>query len=281
MAIKTKAGNWFVKFLIIAIPIIILALFLPIKIGFLTLTYTDLIDMALIAIAFSWVYKSLKGTVAIQIFFGLFIVYGLSFITEAINLKSLNFVAKMIFNVWILAFIILFQPELRRLLLLITRSPIFHLFGKQTRSKTLDEILDAVLEMSEKHIGALIVFIRGQNVQMTLETGIPLQAMVSKELIMSIFNVKSPLHDGAVIIDNQVIVAARCVLPLSTTTKYDGRHLGTRHRAALGLSEQVDALILVVSEETGSISLAEGGFLNLDIKKEHLAGILSGRLGNV
>lgn len=253
--------------------------FLPIKIGFLTITYNDLIDIAIIAIAFSWVYKSLKGTVAIQIFFGLFIVYGLSFVTEAINLKTLNFVAKLIFNVWILAFIILFQPELRRLLLLITRSPLFRIFGKQKRSKAFDDILESVLEMSEKHIGALIVFIRGQNVQMTLETGIPLQAVVTKELILSIFNVKSPLHDGAVIIDNQVIVAARCVLPLSSTTKYDGRNLGTRHRAALGLSEQVDALVLVVSEETGSISLAEGGYLTLDIKKDHLSGILAGRLG--
>lgn len=279
MPLKIKIGNWFIKLILIIIPIIILALFLPIKIGFLTITYNDLIDIAIIAIAFSWVYKSLKGTVAIQIFFGLFIVYGLSFVTEAINLKTLNFVAKLIFNVWILAFIILFQPELRRLLLLLTRSPLFRIFGKQKRSKVFDDILESVLEMSEKHIGALIVFIRGQNVQMTLETGIPLQAVVTKELLLSIFNVKSPLHDGAVIIDNQVIVAARCVLPLSSTTKYDGRNLGTRHRAALGLSEQVDALVLVVSEETGSISLAEGGFLTLDIKKDHLFGILAGRLG--
>lgn len=279
MPFNIKIGNWFIKLILIIIPIIILTFFLPIKIGFLTITYNDLIDIAIIAIAFSWVYKSLKGTVAIQIFFGLFIVYGLSFVTEAINLKTLNFVAKLIFNVWILAFIILFQPELRRLLLLITRSPLFRIFGKQKRSKAFDDILESVLEMSEKHIGALIVFIRGQNVQMTLETGIPLQAVVTKELILSIFNVKSPLHDGAVIIDNQVIVAARCVLPLSSTTKYDGRNLGTRHRAALGLSEQVDALVLVVSEETGSISLAEGGYLTLDIKKDHLSGILAGRLG--
>ncbi|MFW5662149.1 MAG: diadenylate cyclase, partial [Bacteroidota bacterium] len=141
-----------------------------------------------------------------------------------------------------------------------------------------DEVIDAVHEMSEKHIGALIVFPRSQNVQMTIDTGIPLQATVSKELLLSIFNTKSPLHDGAVIVDEQMIVAARCILPLSNITKSGGRNLGTRHRAALGLSEQIDTIVLIVSEETGSISIAESGNLMLNIPVEQLPSTLSAKL---
>jgi len=145
-------------------------------------------------------------------------------------------------------------------------------------NKTLDEIIYAVLEMSEKHIGALIVFPRSQNTGMTIDTGVELQSIVSKELLISIFNTKSPLHDGAVIIENEIVMAAKCILPLTTLTKFEGKILGTRHRAALGLSEQVDALTLIVSEETGFISLAEEGKLNFNIPKKEIKEILSEKL---
>lgn len=250
------------------------------KIGFLTVTFIDIIDIMIVAGLFFWLYRALKDTVAVQILFGLVILIGLQFITEAINLKSINWILKTVANVWLLAFIILFQPELRKVLLLITRSPIFRFFIKSKISKTIDEVIDTAMELSEKHTGALIVFTRSQNVKMTVETGIPLQAFVSKELLVSIFNPKSPLHDGAVIVDNEIIVAARCVLPLSTVTKHKGRSLGTRHRAGLGLAEQVDAVVLIISEETGGISIAESGNIIFNISKEQLPQILGAKLSD-
>jgi diadenylate cyclase len=163
---------------------------------------------------------------------------------------------------------------------MLTKSPIFRLFVRSKISETLDEIIDAIRDLSSNHTGALIVFPKSQNVQMTIDTGIPIQAMISKELIMSVFNIKSPLHDGAVIIDNQQILAARCVLPLSNMSKYHGHNLGTRHRAALGLSEQSDAVILIVSEETGWISIANQGELTLNIPIQNLFNDLTILLQN-
>lgn len=245
------------------------------NIGFINFTLLDLIDVALVAIIIGGIYYALKNTIALKILFGLILLIFLSFVTETANLRSLNWIIKTILNIWLIGFIILFQPEIRKALVMLTKSPIFQWFVKTKMNETIDETLEAVREMSSKHIGALIVFPKSQNVQMTIDTGIPIQANVSKELLLSIFNTKSPLHDGAVIIDNQAIVAARCILPLSTTSKYEGHNLGTRHRAALGLSEQVDAVILVVSEETGWISIAHEGKLELNIKYENLRDTLS------
>ncbi|MDT3740770.1 MAG: diadenylate cyclase CdaA [Candidatus Kapabacteria bacterium] len=248
------------------------------KIGFLTITTFDLLDVIIVAVLFYYLYRALKNTVAVQILFGMVIIIALQFITEASNFKSLNWILRTISDVWLLAFVILFQPELRKLLLIITRSPIFRLFVKPKISESLDEIVDAVKELSSKHIGALIVFTRSQNVQMTVDTGVPMQAAISRELLLSIFNTKSPLHDGAVIINNDLILAARCVLPLSSVTKYGGKNLGTRHRAGLGLSEQVDTLVIIVSEETGGVTMAEGGELILNIPDEELFSIITNRL---
>ncbi len=248
------------------------------RLGFISITLIDIIDVVLVTILFFWFYKSLKNTVAVQILFGLVILIAISFITEALNLKAINWIFKTISSIWLIAFIILFQPEIRRLLLLITRSPIFNIFGKAKISETIDEVIEAAIELSEKHIGALIVFTRSQNVEMTVDTGIQLQSLVTKELLISIFNTKAPLHDGAVIIDNQSLIAARCVLPLSSVLKVGSKNLGTRHRAALGLSEQVDAVVLVVSEETGAISIAEQGNLQLNIPKNELRTNLDKRL---
>ena len=248
------------------------------KIGFLNLTIVDIIDIAIVAVLIFWLYRALRETVAVQILVGLVIIIALSFITEAINLKALNWILRTISDIWLLAFIILFQPELRRLLLMITRNPFFRLFVRSKYSETFGEVVETVIELSEKHIGALIVFTRTQNVEMTVDTGIPMNAVVSQELLVSIFNPKSPLHDGAVIIDNQMALAARCILPLSSATKFNGKNLGTRHRAGLGLSEQVDSLVIIVSEETGSISIAEEGELTLNIPKDKISSYIRSKL---
>lgn len=248
------------------------------RIGFLNVTLIDVIDILIVAFLVYWLYRVLKHTVAIQILFGMVLIIGLSFFTEVIHLKSINWILRTISDVWLLAFVILFQTELRKLIQIITRSPIFNVFVKSKINDILDEITDAVIEMSEKHIGALIVFTRSQNVQMTIDTGIPLNANISREILLSIFNTKSPLHDGAVIVENQIALAARCVLPLSNVTKVHGKNLGTRHRAALGLSEQVDAIILVVSEETGWITIADGGELTLNIPPDQINSVLEEKL---
>ncbi|MFN8358799.1 MAG: diadenylate cyclase CdaA [Candidatus Kapaibacterium sp.] len=248
------------------------------RIGFLSFTLIDLIDVGIVTLLFYAVYRVLKDTVAVQILLGLVLILGISFVTEAVNLKSLNWILRAISDVWLIAFIILFQPELRRVLLLITRSRLFRLFVRSNIAETIDEVIDAAKELSEKHIGVLIVFTRTQNVKMTIDSGIPLQAVVSKELLVSIFNPRSPLHDGAVIIENQLLTAARCVLPLSTSTKIHSRNLGTRHRAGLGISEQSDAVVLIVSEETGSISIAHEGTLTTDIPIHQLHILLQKHL---
>lgn len=250
------------------------------EIGFVKFTLFDLLDIFLVSIIFYWVYRALKNTVAVQILFGLVILIGLKFITEAANLSSINWILETIQDIWLIAFIVLFQPELRKVLLLLTRTPFFQLFVKTRYSEAIDELIEALEDLSSKHTGALIVLPRSQNVQMTIDTGIPLQAEVSSELILSIFSTKSPLHDGAIVIDKNVIVAARCILPLSSEKKFGGRNLGTRHRAALGLSEQIDAIILIVSEETGWISIADSGKITFDVNIDDLNVIIQNKLSN-
>ncbi len=248
------------------------------KLSFISFTLLDLIDIMFITMLFYGIYRSLKDTIAVQILIGLIIIAGLQFITEAVNLRGINWIMKTISSIWLIAFIVLFQPEMRRLLMQITRSKIFRLFVKTHIFGTIEEVIEAAIEFSEKHTGALIVFARTQNVQMTVDTGITLNAQVTRELLVSIFNTKSPLHDGAVIIENNVIIAARCVLPLTNKERYGTKALGTRHRAGLGLSEQIDALILIVSEETGGISIADGGELIYDIQSDVLPEMLRLRL---
>ncbi len=248
-------------------------------IGFLQITLVDLVDVGLAAIILYWVYRALRATVAIQILLGLLFLVALSFIVNSANMKALSWIVNAITNIWLLAFIVLFQPELRRILTALTRTRLFRLFVRINLNHTIDEVIDAVREFSERHTGALIVFTRNQNIRITIETGVPLQAVVSTELLSSIFNSRSPLHDGAVILDGQTVVAARCILPLSNVLKRGGRNLGTRHRAGLGLSEHADVLVLIVSEETGNIALAYEGELMMNIPilslREELTRILS------
>ncbi len=250
-------------------------------IGFLQVTLIDLIDVGLAAIILYWVYRALRATVAIQILIGLLFLIAVSFVVNSANMKALSWIVNAIANIWLLAFIVLFQPELRRILTALTRTRVFRLFVRINLNQTIDEVIDAVREFSEKHIGALIVFTRNQNIRITIETGVPLQAVVSTELLASVFNTRSPLHDGAVILDGQTLVAARCILPLSNAMKRGGRNLGTRHRAGLGLSEHADVLVLIVSEETGGISLAFEGELTMNVPivslREELTRILSDR----
>lgn len=248
------------------------------SIGFINVSLIDFLDVLVVTVLLYKLHRILRNTIAVQIFLGIIAILSLYFFTEFVNFRSLNWILQTLSNIWLLAFIILFQPELRRLLLVIVRSPVFSSFMSSNVNQTIDEVLEAVQEMSERHIGALIVFTRARNIKMTIETGIPIQGVLTRELLLSIFNSKSPLHDGAVIVQNGVVEAAGCILPLSNTTKYQRHKLGTRHRAALGISEQADVLTLVVSEETGKITLAEEGTLYMHLSTDKLEKLLREKL---
>lgn len=251
------------------------------EIGFLSITWIDIIDVALIAALFFVLYRTLRNTLALQVLFILAALLVLSFITDALGMKTSNWILRRIGDVGLIAFVVLFQPELRRIILMLTQTRIFRMFVRPNTSEVIQPVMDAVAELMQKHVGALIVFSKADHIKVTVDTGVEINAAISSELLVSIFNPRSPLHDGAVVVDGQRLVAARCVLPLSNTQKLGARTLGTRHRAGLGLSEQADALVLIVSEERGSASLAYSGEIELDIPINILADTLQQRLAMV
>ncbi len=239
------------------------------KIGFLPFTVIDILDIALVAYIFYKVYEFLRGSMAARMMIGLLFIILLSVIAEVLNMSGSIWIFSTLKTVWVIAFVIVFQPEFRRMLLYLGQNPILRKIVQVSPTRFVDDVISAIGELSRKNFGALIVLIRDTGLRSIVETGIPLQAQVSKPLILSIFNPRSPLHDGAIVIQNDVIVAAKCQLPLTENPKLDPS-LGMRHRAALGLSEQSDAIVLVVSEETGTISMAEQGVLTRGLTEEGL-----------
>ena len=240
------------------------------KIGFLTVTFLDVVDILIVAFIVYKLYTILRGTIAAQIFIGLIIIFIFSFVAQAIQLKALNSLLKLITDIWVIAFIILFQPEIRRLLVILARNPVVKIFGKHELHESAEIIVDATFELSQRQYGALIIIIRETGIRSYVETGEILNAKLSKALLTSIFFPKSSLHDGAVIIKGNIVEAARCTLPLSASTQIGSESLGMRHRAGLGISEQADVISIIVSEETGSISVAENGILTSGLSKDSL-----------
>lgn len=240
------------------------------KIGFLTVNFIDILDIALVTLIIYKLYNVIKGTIASQIFFGLIIVLLLSFIAQAANLKAIGWLLKLISDIWVIAFIILFQPEIRRLLVLVGRNPLVRFFVKNDTSNLADVITETAFELAQHQHGALMVLVKTTGIRGIVETGEAINSKVNKNLLRSIFFPRSPLHDGAVIIRNDIIEAARCTLPLSQETSLEGTPLGMRHRAGIGITEQADVICVIVSEETGSISLAENGKLKRGLSKESL-----------
>ncbi len=239
------------------------------NLGFLKISLLDVIDISIVAYIIYNLYKWLKGTLGSQIFIGLLIVMLLSFSAQLLNLKAVSWLLKFITDIWVITFIILFQPEIRRLLVLIARNP----FARNNNSETpeyVTHIVDAAFELSQQQHGALIIVLKSSGIRGFNETGEILNARLSKDLLRCIFYPRAALHDGAVIIKNNIIEAARCAMPLSGTTTHKGEPLGMRHRAGIGISEQADVISIIVSEETGSISVAEQGVLTRGLSKEAL-----------
>ena len=240
------------------------------KIGFLSITLSDLIDIVIVSFIVYKLYTLLRGTIAAQIFLGLIIILTISFIAQFINLKAVSWLLKLLTDVWVIAFVILFQPEIRRLLVILAKNPVFRMFTKSEAPLEVEIVVDAAFELSQQQHGALMVLIRSTGIRGYTETGEILNAKLSKDLLTSIFFPSSPLHDGAVIVNNNRIEAARATLPLSNTTSINGESLGMRHRAGLGISEQADVISVIVSEETGSITVAVDGILSKGLSKDAL-----------
>jgi diadenylate cyclase len=240
------------------------------KIGFITITLSDIVDIVIVAFIVYKLYTLLRGTIAAQVFIGLMIILMISFVAQAINLKALSWLLRLLTDIWVIAFVIIFQPEIRRLLVMIARNPMFRIFTKAEEPDEAKIIAEAAFELSQQQHGALIVLVRSTGIRGYTETGEILNARLTKELLTSIFYPRSPLHDGAAIVKNNVIEAARATLPLSNTTKVDGESLGMRHRAGLGISEQADVISIIISEETGGISIAENGELSHGLSQDSL-----------
>ena len=248
------------------------------KIGFLVVTIVDVFDILLVSFIFYRLYLVIRGTVAAQIFVGLLLILAFSFIAEATNLKAMNWILRTLTDIWVIAFIILFQPELRRLLVLLGRTRIIRSFFKIDVEESIEEIVGAASELARKHHGMLVIIVRSTTLRTFVDTGTPLQARISKALLVSIFNPRSPLHDGAVVVHDRIIEAARVTLPLSQTSNIGDAVLGMRHRAALGISEQADVIAVMVSEETGKISIADNGILVRGLTTQELRHELYTRL---
>ena len=248
------------------------------KVGFITITIIDLIDIILVTWIFFKVYQYFKETRAGQMLIGLIILLISSFIFNSLDLVAMSWLLNQFQTVWVVAFVILFQPEIRRLLIYVGQTRFFQTIFRMGTSRSLESIVEASLNMSEKRWGALIVIQRETGLRSYKEAGIQLKAEVSTPLLLSIFNPNSSMHDGAVILQNTLIEAAGCILPL-TESQMVSPEMGTRHRAALGITEESDALVVVISEERGTISIAENGrFTSLDINEMELRRYLNDRL---
>ncbi len=220
-------------------------------------------------------YKSfmlLRGTRAAPMVAGLVVVLVVAVIAERAEMVGVRWLLTQVKTVWLIGIVIVFQNELRRLLSYLGQNRLFRPFYAGAPDKTIDEVITAVRALSRQGVGALIVLTREVGMAGVIERGVKLESEVSAPLLVTLFQPKTPLHDGAVIITGNRIEAAKCILPL-TENPVDPR-LGTRHRAALGLSEESDALIIVVSEETRGISLALNGELHRDIGADELRGRL-------
>ncbi len=241
---------------------------------FITVTIWDVIDIILVYIILLKLYQFFKGSRAAQMLIGLGAILLLSFIARTLNLQSLSWIMSHLQTVWVIFFVIVFQPELRRILIYLGQSRLLRRFLSEPKSKTIESVIAAALELSRRKWGGLFVIGREVGLKLLKEKGTTLNAEISPGLLVSLFNPGSPLHDGAVIIQNDIVESAGCILPLSESVDLDPQ-MGTRHRAALGVTEESDAVVVVVSEETRKIAVAFQGMFYRDVDEDTLRALLN------
>ncbi|HEY8482998.1 MAG TPA: diadenylate cyclase CdaA [Longimicrobiales bacterium] len=236
----------------------------------------DLFQILLVAAGLYYVLRLLARTRAIQILFGVLLILGFYFISRLLDLELVSRILEMAFEYGAIAALIVFQPELRNALARLGQSRMLRFFDTMEHSEVVEELIEAVERLSRAKVGAIIAIEREVGLEEYIaEQGTRIEARVSAELIVSLFSPYSPLHDGAVLISGDSILAAGVILPLTQFPVAD-KSLGTRHRAALGLSEETDALVIVVSEETSQVSLAHRGRLERNIDSNRLREALAG-----
>lgn len=244
----------------------------------------DFLDIFLVAILLYVLYNLIKGTSAVKVFWGLGLIYIIWVIVTALDFKLLGSIVGKFINVGIITIIVIFQQEIRKFLLLIGSShfwkqhysllSIHEAFKESTTNKIPLSILqDACFNMGRNKTGALIVIAQKDDLTLYVQSGLPIQAPVTEYMLESIFFKNAPMHDGAVIIQNNIIIAAKCILPVSESENIPP-HAGTRHRAALGISEQTDVLAIAVSEQTGSVSVAKNNQLHYNISYKNFIPLL-------
>ena len=219
----------------------------------------DVVDILIVSILIYEALKLIRGTRAMQMAIGSLVVIGLLYLSQAFPLRTVGWLIRNVLAYVVFAAIVLFQSDIRRALSHLGRAPFFRYFGRSERAaESIEEVITAAGMLAKSHVGAIIIFEREIGLRNYVESGIPVDAAVSYDLLTTIFQPTSPLHDGAVIISEDRIAAASCFLPLTVNPKLD-RDLGTRHRAAIGLTEECDALAVIISEERGEISLSRHG----------------------
>lgn len=256
--------------------------------AFIHIRFLDVIDIILVALLLYQIYMLIRGTVAFNIFLGIAIIYIFWWGVRALKMELLSNILGSVLGVGVIALIIVFQQEIRRFLIYIGSRYVdgnrisfekFLNISLESKSQVrIRSILKAVMQLAQEKTGALIVIKRKSNLEMYAETGDILNAETSSRLIVSIFNKTSPLHDGAVIVENSKVKAARVILPVTEKRDLPPEY-GLRHRAGLGISEVTDSLVIIVSEETGQISLADSGILQKNIPPKILRQKLEEQFG--
>jgi uncharacterized protein (TIGR00159 family) len=254
--------------------------------GFISFHLIDAVDVLLVALLIYQLYYLIKGTAAINIFIGILLFYLLWILVKALNMQLFGSILGKFIDVGFIALLIVFQQELRRFLLFIgtsdifTKGKIFDFKWNMNPGNKMDinAIVKSCKNMSESKTGAIIIITKNNELKFYANTGDEIDAKVSVRMIESIFYKNSPLHDGAVIISGNEIVAARCVLPVTENNEFPA-HLGMRHRAAVGITENTDAIAVVVSEQTGDISFSKEGDLKHALTPERLRELLEKEFG--
>jgi diadenylate cyclase len=250
---------------------------------FLSIRFFDVLDIILVALLLYLIFRLIKGTVAFNIVVGFFLVYIVWIVVKALNMELLTSIIGQFIGVGVLALIIVFHPEIRRFLLyigshyqitrILSLDKLFHTGKEVNEAEYISELVESALYFSRTLTGAIIVIARRSELMEQIITGDIIDAKISQPLLKTIFFKNTALHDGAVIIKRNKIAAAGCILPL--THKEVDKSMGLRHRAAIGISESTDAVVLVVSEETGNISLVQGGNIERNLSEENLTNLLN------
>lgn len=250
---------------------------------FITIRFLDILDILLVAFLLYQIYNLIRGTTAMNIFIGIFSLYLTWLVVKALNMQLLSSILGQVIGVGVIALIIVFQQEIRRFLLIISTRYItngkfslenlFAFGNSKTSTIDINSIVNACSNMSAFKTGALIVISKNSDLMSFIKTGDTINADTSSRLLESIFFKNSPLHDGAVIIKNEKIIAARCILPITERLDLPPQ-FGMRHRAAIGIAEKTDAVVIIVSEETGAISFAKHDDIETNIGPNRLRQLL-------